>query len=494
MMRSGRALPLLAVCMGFFVIQLDVTIVNLALPSIQRSLGGSLSGLQWVIDSYTLVFASFMLTAGSVADRIGARRVFLAGMAVFTAASAACAAAPSLIVLVAARIVQGLGAAAVLPCSLALIAHQFPEPKARARALGVWGGIGSLSLVLGSVLSGSLIALGGWRLIFLINLPVCAVTAATVIRTVAESPARPGRGTDWAGLVLGVVALAGLTAAFIESGQSGWLAWRTDGLLAAGVIAAAAFVAAERRQAAPMLPLRLFRSAAFSAGTGVGVLFNFCFYGALICLSLYLQQARHETPLRAGLLILPMTISLCLGALVSGRLTARYGSRRPMLTGLLLALAGAVVLSLVGPATSIGVFLVGSALLAQCSIAMPAMTHVVLGSADSDRAGLASAVLNAARQAGGALGVATMGALLAVGADHGGLTLHAALPLAAAGYLAAVGLALLATRRGPRSAARSGSGSGRPRAADSAADHSPSDSTYRESRVGRPARFRVHLR
>jgi DHA2 family methylenomycin A resistance protein-like MFS transporter len=183
--RGRQAAALLSVCLGFFVIQLDVTIVNVALPAIQREIGGSLAGLQWVIDAYTLALASIMLTAGAAADRAGSRKVFTIGLTVFAIGSAACAAAPSLGVLAAARAVQGLGASALLPCSLALIVHQFPDPKERARALGVWGGMGSVGVALGPVAGGALVAAVGWRSIFLVNVPICLLTVI-LLRRYAE--------------------------------------------------------------------------------------------------------------------------------------------------------------------------------------------------------------------------------------------------------------------------------------------------------------------
>jgi MFS transporter, DHA2 family, methylenomycin A resistance protein len=192
---SPRAsmVALIAICLGFFVIQLDVTIVNVALPAIQRDIGGTMAGLQWVIDGYTIALASVMLTAGSMADRRGARRVYLIGLAGFAAGSAACALAPGLGLLIAARAVQGLGASALLPCSLALIVHRFPGRRERARALSVWGAMGSLGVALGPVLGGALISLVGWRAIFLVNLPVCAATAVLLLALVPESPADPAR-------------------------------------------------------------------------------------------------------------------------------------------------------------------------------------------------------------------------------------------------------------------------------------------------------------
>jgi DHA2 family methylenomycin A resistance protein-like MFS transporter len=450
-------LALLAVCLGFFVIQLDVTIVNVALPTIQRDVGGTVAGLQWVIDAYTLALAAVMLTAGSAADRLGAKRVFLAGLAAFAAGSAACAAAPDLAVLIAARTLQGLGASALLPCSLALIVHQFHDTGPRARALGVWGGMGSIGVALGPVLGGGLIAAVGWRSIFLVNIPFCVLTGWLLARYVTESPPDDSRRADIPGLLLGVVALGGLTGGFIEAGQRGWLAPLPGALIAAGIIAGVLFVVGERRRADPMLPLRLFRARPFSAATGVGVLFNLCLYGALICISLYLQQSRHESAITTGLLILPMSVAVGIGSTASGWVTARSGPRPPMVAGLALAAVGAALLSLMGAATSLGLLVAGTVILGLCSLAMPAMTAVVVGSAGREHAGVASGVLNAARQGGGALGVALLGALLVGGSSgnsgagnsgSGGhaLSLHAPLIVAAAGYVIAVGLAWFATR------------------------------------------------
>lgn len=441
--RPAAIVGLITVCLGFFVIQLDVTIVNVALPAIQRELGGSLAGLQWVVDAYTLALASVMLTAGSEADRAGARRLFTAGLAVFGAGSAACAAAPTLGFLIAARAVQGLGASALLPCSLALLVHQFPDPRSRARALGGWGGMGSLGVALGPVIGGGLVAVASWRLIFVINIPVCALAIFMLRAYVPESPLNTSRRIDVWGLLLGVGALAGLTAGFITAGQQGWLAPVPDALLAAGAGTAAAFTLAEHWQEAPMLPLRLFRSRNLSAATGVGVLFNLCIYGALICLSLFLQQARHEPALSTGLLILPMSAAVGAGAVASGPLTARLGPKPPMITGFVLAGAGAALLAAAGARTSLALIVTGSVLLGLCSLAMPAMTAVVVGSAGREHAGLASGILNAARQSGGALGVALLGALLASSQrSTQGMALHVPLAVAAVGYLVAISLTL----------------------------------------------------
>ena len=438
------AAALISVCLGFFVIQLDVTIVNVALPAIRHEIGGSTAGLQWVIDAYTLALASIMLTAGSAADRVGARKVFTIGLATFAVGSAACAAAPSLGVLIAARALQGLGASALLPCSLALLVHQFPDPRARARALGVWGGMGSAGVALGPVLGGVLVAAAGWRSIFLVNVPVCLATIVLLRRYVTESAPDPDRRTDRAGLVLGVLALSGLTAAFITAGQAGWASPLPAVLLAAGIVSGLLFVRAEQGSSSPMLPLSLFRSRSLSGATAIGLVFNLVLYGSLLCLSLYLQQARHEPVLTTGLLLLPMSLVVGLGSLASGRLTARFGPRPPMIAGLTLAAVGAALLATAGPSEPLTVLVTGSVLLGLVSLAMPAMTAVVVGAAGPEHAGVASGTLNAARQAGGALGVAVLGSLLGRSTHP---SLHLPLAVAAAGYLLAIALAIVTIPR-----------------------------------------------
>ncbi|HWH09651.1 MAG TPA: MFS transporter [Solirubrobacteraceae bacterium] len=443
--RRGR-LVLVGVCLGFFMIQLDATIVNVALPAIGRDVGGSFGGLQWVVDSYTLVLAAGMLAAGSLADRLGTRRVFELGLVIFTLGSAAAAAAPDLVLLIFARTLQGVGAAALLPCSLALTADEFPAGPPRARALGVWGGIGSLGMACGPLFGGLAVGLVSWRLVFVINLPAAMLALWLVRRFVAHTPPAPGGRFDVGGFLLGTLGLGALTAGFIEAGALGWSSPRPIGLVAGGVVAGVGFRAVERRRARPLVPLDLFASRPFTAAVGVGFLFNLCLYGAIFCLSVYLQRSRSASALETGIELLPLTVVVGLGALASGRLTARYGPRRPMLAGLGLAAAGAGLLSLAGPASPLGLVLAGSICLGLCSLAMPAMTSVAINAVHASRIGLASGVLNAARQSGGALGVAVLGSLLVAGGHRPSLA--GALPVALGGYAVAIGLAWIATRPG----------------------------------------------
>ncbi|HEY6472031.1 MAG TPA: MFS transporter [Acidimicrobiales bacterium] len=449
--RLRASLSLLAVCLGFFVIQLDATVVNVALPSISKELGASLSRLQWVVDAYTLALAGFMLTSGSLADRVGARRMFSLGIAVFTAGSLACSLAPGQDFLVGARVVQGLGAAALLPCSLALLVHQFPDHRRRARAIGAWGAAGSVGVAAGPVLGGALIATVGWRAIFLINVPVGLVELWLLHAFVGEAPRRGREPIDRAGLVLSVLSLVLVTAACIEAGDVGWLTPLPAALFVAGVLLGAAFLRAERRRSAPMLPLELFASRPFSAAVVVGACFNFALYGALLCLSIYLQQTRGESALRTGLLLLPMAVFVAAGSVVSGRLTGR-GHRLPMMLGLMIAAGGAGVLASVDSSTSLAVLVAGTLAVGLCSIAMPALSSLAVGSAPAERAGLAAGVLNTARQAGGALGVAVLGSLLALsGNDPAHYSLSLPLAVSAGVLLVGAGVSWVGTRgeRGP---------------------------------------------
>ncbi|ATY11543.1 MFS transporter [Amycolatopsis sp. AA4] len=434
-----QRLALIALCLPFFIVQLDATVVNVAVEAIRRDLGGGLGGEQWVIASYTIALAAGMLTAGSLGDRYGSRRVCVLGTVVFGVGSALCSLAPTLPVLIVARTLQGVGAAALLPCSLALIIRQFPEPRARAHALGLWGGIAAIGLATGPVAGGVLIALADWRAIFWINIPFAALAIVLTCRYVVESPQRRDRRLDPYGLVLGTVALCALAGGLIQVGRSGW----AYPLIGAGVLTGLAFVLVERRRRDPMLPLAIFSSRPFSAASTAGLLFNFCLYGALLCLSLFLQGPLHQSAYATGMLTLPLTIAIGIGATASGRLTARFGARVPMLAGFSLAGLGAVLLAAAG---SLPLLVAGGIVLCCCSIAMPAMTSVAMSTPPEEHTGLASGVLNTARQTGGALGTAVLGTLLTAGST---MSLSLPMTVVALGYAAAVGCTLLATRRRP---------------------------------------------
>ena len=421
----GRVLA--TVSIGFVVTQLDVTIVNIALPKIGADLHADVAGLQWVVDAYTLAFAVLMLSAGALGDRLGTRRMYAAGIVLFALASLACGLALDATMLVAARAVQGIGAAAMLPNSLALLNQSYGhDPKLRARAVGLWTAAGAISIAAGPVVGGVLIAAFGWRSIFLVNLPICvAGLLATLLwvprsgsaRKIAQGVASATttaipRGIDLSGQALAIVALTAFVAAVIE--------WRPLGLshpLVAGgfilaLLAAGAFIVVESRVAAPMLPLSLFSKRTFNAAVLFGICVNLTYYGMVFVLSLYLQRVRGYTPLQAGLAFLPLTGGFLLSNVASGWVVGRFGVRVPMIAGAITAGLGYGLLHFVDASTPlIGLLLPFLLIPSGMGLAVPAMTTAVLASVKAQRAGTASAVLNTARQAGGAVGVAAFGAL-----------------------------------------------------------------------------------
>ena len=411
--RTGPA-ALALICTGYFIVILDATVTNVALPSIGRGLHGSVTGLQWVVDAYTLSFAALLLTGGALAERLGGRRVFTAGLVIFGAASAACGLAPSLGVLVAARLIQGAGAAVLVPSSLLLLQAAFTDPGERARALGLWGAIAGVGAASGPVVGGVLVSVWSWRGVFFLNLPFVVAALLAAPRLAPVTRPRP-RAVDLGGQVLAVAALGALTAALVEAGRLGW----TSPVVLAGCVVSAAawaaFAAVEHRGTDPMLPLGLFARRGFRTGTVVGLLINLGFYGQLFVMSLYFQDVRGYSALRTGLALLPEAALLTVASAVSGRLMARTGPRLPMLTGLLLGGAGLIGLVAAGTHTPyLALVLPMIAAGSGMALTMPAATSSVMESAPADRGGIASGVVNAARQAGGVLGVAILGSLVSV--------------------------------------------------------------------------------
>lgn len=396
---------------GFFLITLDILIVNVALAQIGRELGGGTVGQQWVVDGYTLLFASLLLCAGNLSDQAGAKRAFGIGIAGFGLTSIACALAPSIGLLIAARAGQGAAAAVMLPASMALIREAFPDPAQRAKALGTWAVGGATAAALGPLLGGLLTTLD-WRWVFGVNIPVCLAMLALLIRVV-PSPTRPAP-FDWAGQVLGVVGLAGVTFGLIEGGAHGF----TDPLVVVALVVGAAslgsFVLVERRVAHPMMPLTLFSSTGMRIALLAGFAFLAGWYGTVFVGSLYLQQQLELSPLLAGLVFLPCALVSVGGNLVSGPATNRFGTRFPALLGLGAMTIGLALMALTLPLGS--PWLIAALIIpigAGGSISMPPITGLVLASAPAEQAGTASAVFNTFRQVGGALAIAVFGALIA---------------------------------------------------------------------------------
>ncbi|MEU1668492.1 MFS transporter [Streptomyces sparsogenes] len=439
-----RRLPLLAICLGYFLVILDVTVVTVAVPRIAADLGAGHGVLQWVVDGYTLAFAGLLLLCGGLGDRLGHRRVFLAGLGVFTAASAGCALAPTAAVLVGARLVQGAGAAMMVPASLALLGELHPEPAARARAFGVWGGIAGSAAAAGPVLGGLLVWGVDWRAVFFLNIPV-GVFAVVLTRRRVPAPkvseGRERRPLDVAAQLCAAAGVAALTAGLNEAGGRGWGDPLVLGCLAAAPLAGALFWRLERRAAAPALPPRLFAGFRFPACLAVGVLLNLGFYGLLFLTTVYFQWHRGFDPLGTGLALLPMGAMAALGSPLSGRLAARVGTRAPVVAGLLIGAAGLLGWCAAGPHTPYGLLL--PALLAAgfgTSLAMPSATVAAMEAAPEEVRGAASGAFNAARQLGSAIGVALFGTLLAAsGGFYDGMRLSVA--VGAGCFLAGTALA-----------------------------------------------------
>jgi DHA2 family methylenomycin A resistance protein-like MFS transporter len=411
--RMSKPLTLAAMSLGFVVVQLDVTIVNVALPHIGSALGAGVAGLQWVVNAYTLVFAAAILTAGALGDRFGAKRCFLVGFLVFTLASLGCGLAPNLAILVAARAVQGLGAAILVPCSLALLNHAFHDEHERTKAIGIWAAGASAALAAGPVVGGGLIASIGWRSIFFVNLPLGAIGIWLTWRYAEESTQTRGRALDLAGQFIGMFALADLAAAMIEGGAVGWTRPLVLAAFLLFALAAVTFVWIEMKSQAPMLPLSLFKNQTFSATTLIGLLMNTAFYGLIFMLSLYFQQVKHYTPLATGMAFLPMTVIVLLANLSVGPIAKRIGLRAPILIGQALLATGCLALVGISQNTSYSALSVQLlAMGAGVGLTVPPMTSALLGTVGAKLSGVASGVLNASRQAGSVIGVALFGSLI----------------------------------------------------------------------------------
>jgi len=413
---TGMNSVIAATSFSFVVTQLDVTVVNVALPRIAENLSVHVAGLQWVVDAYTLPFAVLMLSAGVLGDRFGSRLAYLIGLAIFGAASLACGLAPNAATLVASRAAQGAAAALLIPSSLALLSHAAADDHAlRARAVGLWTAAGSVAIAAGPVLGGLLVASMGWRSIFLINVPLCAVGAVLTVKSV--SPAAQTEAAthhlDPAGQLLAILSLTGLTYSVIEFRPLGFHHPLVVGGAILAVAAGIGFYFAETKSSEPMLPLGIFRLPNFSPSVAFGTIMNLTFYGMIFVLSLYLQQARGYSALGTGLAYLPLMCTFIVSNVASGMVGARTGPRLPMIVGSAMALVGYVMLSRLGPATPYWAMLIPFIVIpGGMGFAIPAMMAGVLSSVDRTRSGTASAIVNAARQTGGAIGVAIFGALI----------------------------------------------------------------------------------
>jgi EmrB/QacA subfamily drug resistance transporter len=410
---NRKWLTLAAVAFGLFMIMLDNTVVNVALPSIQRDLGADLSELEWIVTGYALTFAALMLIGGKLADAYGRRLVFVVGIVVFTGASLWCGLAASSEMLIAGRVVQGVGAALMNPATLSIIAATF-APHERGTAIGIWAGVSALALAIGPLVGGLITEHLDWSWIFFVNVPIGALGVAASFLLIDESRDETHERLDLPGLATSGIGLFALTYGLIEANTYGWGSTRIVGAFAVAALALGAFVLLERHQRAPMLPLELFRNGTYTGSNLVVLLVALAMFGVFFFVSLYMQNILGYSAVQAGAAFLPMTVLIILVAPIAGRTSDRVGSRGLMTAGLLLIAAHLTYFSRLGPDASyadlLPAFLLGGVGMA---LTMTPSAAAATRAVPVDKAGVGSAVLNASRQVGGSVGIALMGAIMA---------------------------------------------------------------------------------
>jgi EmrB/QacA subfamily drug resistance transporter len=410
---NSRWWTLGAMCFALFMIMLDNTVVNVALPSIQRDLHASLSALEWTINAYTLTFAVMLVTGGRLGDIFGRRRMFLFGVLVFGAASAAIGFAPSDTALVAFRAVQGIGAAFMMPATLSIITQAFP-PHQRGTAIGTWAGVSALALAIGPVLGGFLTQQVSWRAIFFINPPIALITVAVTLFAARESRDETvSRKVDVPGIAAITAGLAAVVLALVEGNAWGWGSARIVSLLAVAAVSLVAFVVIEQRSAAPMLNFNFFRSRTFLGSNLVAFIVSFAMLAQFFFLALYMQNILHYSPLQTGVRFLPATVIIIITGPLAGRLTDRIGPRLPMSAGLVVVALALFIQSRLTIHSGYALLLPGFILMGLgMGLTMSPMSTAAMNSVDRTKAGAASGVLSMSRMVGGTFGVAVLGALV----------------------------------------------------------------------------------
>ncbi len=408
--RQHRYLVLAICCMSLLIVGLDVTIVNVALPAIQRELHASVSGLQWTIDAYTLVLASLLMLSGSTADRLGRKRTFMTGLVLFTVGSLACSLAPGLGWLVVFRMLQAVGGSMLNPVAMSIITNTFTEPAERARAIGIWGGVVGISMALGPIVGGALVDSVGWRGIFWVNIPVGLAALALTALFVPESRAARARRPDPVGQLIIIVLLASLTYAIIEGPSAGWGSALIVGFFAVAAAALAALLGYEPRREEPLLDLRFFRSAPFAGATVIAVSAFAALSGFLFLSTLYLQDVRGYSPLHAGVYMLPMAVMTVVFAPLSGRIVGARGTRLPLIVAGLAITAAGVMLTRLTTGTSLG-WLIAAYMIFGLGFGMvnAPITNTAVSGMPRSQAGVAAGIASTSRQVGGSLGVAVVG-------------------------------------------------------------------------------------
>lgn len=411
------AIKIVALAAGFVMASLDTTVVNVAGARIQQDLAVSVTELTWIVDGYVLTFAALLLLAGGIANRLGSLRVYMWGMAVFVAASLACAVASNGAVLIGARLVQGAGAALFMPSSLALLVHSFPDTRERTRILGLWSAIVATASGVGPTVGGILVSAFGWPSIFVINLPIGLLGAVLTWRYIAPI-ARKQTSVPFIGHVLAIAVVAAMCVALIEGPKQGWLAPSVLVAYLVAVVGSVALILRERVAASHVMPWELFRLSAFAGGNVIGFLFNFALFGGIFVLGLFLQEARGVAPFVAGLQLLPMTVFFPISNLVYSRISGKYSNGLLLTTFLGVAAASMAGLVFISPATPYWLLAVAVGLAnVGAGVISPAMTAVLVDAAGVEHAAVAGSVLNANRQLGSLFGIAAMGVVISVNHD-----------------------------------------------------------------------------
>jgi MFS transporter, DHA2 family, methylenomycin A resistance protein len=411
---ANTAMVLVTTSLGVLIAQIDTSVVNLALKHIGADFHAGVAVLQWVVDAYNLVYASLLLTAGTLADLYGRRRIFALGIALFTIGSLACGLAPNTETLMAGRVIAGMGAALEVPTSLAILTVAFPDTRERSKALGVWASCNGLAFIIGPTLGGILVDIAGWRSVFLLIIPVCAFALCLTVTSIPESKDPGGRRLDLPGQGLTIMALGGLALAGIEGPRWGWTSPPNLLSLAVAVASTVLFLARQSGEGA-LVPLSLFKNRAFSACLVIAACMTFGIYAMLFLVSLYLQIGRENNALAAGLLLLPMSATFVIVSQWSGKITNELGPRVPMTAGMALMGVGLLMLALIPIMDSLA--LIESALLIiGCGLGLNTgpVNSVAVASVSKPRAGTASGLINTARMVGATLGVAVLGALFSV--------------------------------------------------------------------------------
>jgi len=436
-----KATILVTCCLSLLIVSMDATIVNVAIPAIRTDLSASPAQMQWVVDIYTLVLASLLMLAGATGDRFGRRRVFQIGLVVFAAGSLACSLAPTIDVLIGARLLQGIGGSMLNPVALSIVSQIFTGKQERARALGVWGGVVGISMVLGPIVGGLLIETVGWESVFWINLPICAAALVLTAIFVPESKSATMRNVDPIGQLLAVAALFSIVYTLIEGPALGWTHLRVIGTAVVAVVALLAFLRYEARREDPFLDLRFFRSIPFTSAT-VSAVSAFSAWGAfLFMMSLYLQGERGFSAMHTGLIYLPIALGALVFSPLSGRLVGRYGARPSLVVAGVLIVAASTMLTFLTNTTPVGPLLVVFAVFGiGFAMVNAPITNAAVSGMPLDRAGAASAVTSTSRQVGVSIGVALCGSVAGSAMTMSGTDFAAAArPL----WFVCVGLGLL---------------------------------------------------